>query len=765
MSLPSLRRLDALDRAWDRIVSPASSNANGGAPDPFVMVVVHRVHAEAAPPHPDPAFLNQLLEDLMGPSPSVSRARSATLPFPEGKTGQTTGTRGTTRPTPRDGRRSDRRWWPQSLDAAVAGLVVLLLVAMAAGNDRISGLFVAQDDDPAGATAMFLGDAARTGEMPGPFPTGNPGLLWRVDVGMGGGSPGPAPIVADGVVYVPAMVPVEGRFNGAPVLLALDLATGEELWRTALDGLYEYGTPAIADGLVYLGTTGTGSAATPTPEAGIGPTLAESRDGYLVALDAETGVERWRYHSGRSGYLSPAVSDGTVYIGSVDGTLHAVDAKTGEGRWTYAVESSGEVLSASSPTVVDDLVFIGSNLGVVHALDAETGTERWQAKVGWASPTTAAVVDGTLYVVAPGGKDDVAPNPRFETGISPMQADWRLVALDAETGEQRWSVEISPARIGVPPVVAGELVLVGGVGSEGEEILALDAKDGSEVWRVSAEDAVGNPPVVAGGVAVSGSFDSGVTARDAATGRIIWRVETGGGITTSAFVADGVIVVGSADGNLYAITGTDGAIGTPVATPAPDGDLSGLTECDIDPLPAVTTETPPEGEWPTPVSDGDVTPAASLVPVTDAQRIGSMPGLAWTDVPAGPAADAETLAAIEETIAGMEACSRPGREEQLAAYYSEGFYLRPWVRGYMRYNGYFLWTPASSLMSDPEIDETIVLPDGRVAAIFRYEAGAVSDSGVETIEVGWIAVFVEEDGRWLVDELLEVSPYGVEGRG
>jgi outer membrane protein assembly factor BamB len=763
MSWPSLRRLHALDLAWDRVVAPASLNADGEAPDPLTLAVVRRVHADLAPPSPDPTFLDELLEDLMGSLPAGSRVRSASLPIPAGDTARRAVNTAPARSMPAPERRPVRRWWPQSLDAAVAGLVVLLLVAMAAGNDRISGLFVARDDAPTGATAMLLGNAARTGEMPGPFPAGNPGLLWRADIGGGGGSPGSSPVVANGLVYVVGNETVAGQIGRVAVLLAIDLDTGEVRWRNPIEGLGDFGSPAVADGLVFIGTSGAESAA--TPEAGTIPTMAEASDGYLVAVDAETGVERWRYRTGRSGYLSPAVVDGTIYIGSVDGTLHAVDAKTGQGRWTYGVESDGEVLSASSPTVADGLVFIGSNLGVVHALDAETGALRWQTSVGWASTTTAAVAGDTLYVVAPGGKESVAPNPRFENGISPTHADWRLVALDIGTGEQRWSVDISPAPIGVPPVVSGQLVLVGGAGPRGEEIMALDATDGTERWRAAANDAAGNPPVDAGDVIVYGSFDSSVYARDLATGHLLWQVETGGAITTTAYIADGVIVVGSADGNLYAIGGTGSAPGTPVATPAPDGDISGLTACDIDPLPVLTPVPIAEGERTAPAADGDETPSASLVPVSDAQRRGSTPGLAWEDVPTGPPADAATLAAIEETIAGMEACARPGREEQLAAYYSDGFYLRPWVRWQLRYNGYPRWTPGSGGISDMGIDQTVVLPDGRVAAIFRYEAGAVSDSGVETIEVGWLAVFVKEDGRWLVDELLEVTPYGGEGRG
>ena len=65
----------------------------------------------------------------------------------------------------------------------------------------------------------------------------------------------------------------------------------------------------------------------------------------VAALDAATGVERWRYtHVSRAKTLccgpanrGVAVAGGLVYVGTVDGRLVALDAANGAVRWDVVV--------------------------------------------------------------------------------------------------------------------------------------------------------------------------------------------------------------------------------------------------------------------------------------------------------------------------------------------------------------------------------------------------------------------------------------------
>ncbi|MER6357449.1 PQQ-binding-like beta-propeller repeat protein [Streptomyces sp. NPDC001634] len=92
-------------------------------------------------------------------------------------------------------------------------------------------------------------------------------------------------------------------------VLALDPATGTQLWRTMLPTPFGalHTTPAIDGNTLYVGC----------------------RDGKLWALNATTGAVRWHVPTGGRVDSSPCVADGTVYFGSEDGHLWAIGADNG----------------------------------------------------------------------------------------------------------------------------------------------------------------------------------------------------------------------------------------------------------------------------------------------------------------------------------------------------------------------------------------------------------------------------------------------------
>ena len=113
----------------------------------------------------------------------------------------------------------------------------------------------------------------------------------------------------------------------------------------------------------------------------------------MYALDAGSGVERWRFTTGGAVFSSPAVDAeaGVLYIGSFDHTLYALDLETGRERWRS--DLAGRVLG--SPAVVEHHLYVGGEgeggdePGALFAVDSRDGTIVWRFEVGatvWSSP-------------------------------------------------------------------------------------------------------------------------------------------------------------------------------------------------------------------------------------------------------------------------------------------------------------------------------------------------------------------------------------------
>lgn len=186
-----------------------------------------------------------------------------------------------------------------------------------------------------------------------------------------------SPAVSDGVVY----------YAAGGILYALDGATGERLWRSdprLAPSCAMSGTPAVAHGLVYTRVPGN---------------WPVSR---LVAWNAKSGKWRWVSRivcqEPMARFTSPAVGDGVVYVTRGDGTVVALDGQSGRERWNSRKGLAG----GATPVVLDGLVCVGGDDGWLHALDADTGRIAWTFKTGSGALTSPVVSNGMVCV----GSDD-----------------------------------------------------------------------------------------------------------------------------------------------------------------------------------------------------------------------------------------------------------------------------------------------------------------------------------------------------------------------
>ncbi|TET28854.1 MAG: hypothetical protein E3J73_00245, partial [Candidatus Bathyarchaeum sp.] len=100
------------------------------------------------------------------------------------------------------------------------------------------------------------------------------------------------------------------------------------------------------------------------------------------------------------------------------------------------------------------------------------------------------------------------------------------------------------------PAVADGLVYVG---SNDDNIYALDASTGTVIWNYTTGDDVASSPAVADGVVFVGSNDKNLYALNASSGTLLWSYTTLEKVVSSPAVANGAVYFGSYDHLVYAI--------------------------------------------------------------------------------------------------------------------------------------------------------------------------------------------------------------------
>ena len=120
-------------------------------------------------------------------------------------------------------------------------------------------------------------------------------------------------------------------------------------------------------------------------------------------------------------------------------------------------------------------------------------------------------------------------------------------ALDAQTGAIEWVAYNPLAVILSSPAVANGVVYIG---SNDSVFTALDADNGSILWRTPISASNSSPAVANGVVYAGGGF--GLYVLDASSGSILKSFGFGGAHYSSPVVVNGMVYVGSFDGKLYA---------------------------------------------------------------------------------------------------------------------------------------------------------------------------------------------------------------------
>jgi quinoprotein glucose dehydrogenase len=237
-------------------------------------------------------------------------------------------------------------------------------------------------------------------------------------------------------------------------------------------------TPVIAFGLLYL----------------------ETATNVVIALDPESGHERWRFdpHIDRARPYAEASARGVslwsggnsaasgacrhrVFTGTLDARLLALDADTGRPCADFGeagqvdltrglrIRDPGDYLVTSPPAVFGKIVIVGSAIGdnratevergVIRAYDAESGAQLWSFDPLPDSTAHPAATDWSFEQAQHSGAGNA----------------WGVMTVDQEHG-----LVLAPTGSASPDYYGGQRL---GADRFADSLLALDARSGRLVWQ------------------------------------------------------------------------------------------------------------------------------------------------------------------------------------------------------------------------------------------------------------------------------------------
>ena len=231
------------------------------------------------------------------------------------------------------------------------------------------------------------------------------------------------------------------RRNEKPAIQAIDMKTGDEIWKATGETLLT--EPLIAgEDLVVAYYSGS-----------------------LVCYDLASGELKWQTSLNTQTESSPAFSAGLVIVGGDDGRVTAWRGKNLV--WEYQTQGAIK----ASPTCLNDRVFIGSTDEHFYCLDLLNGQLLWSFSA-----------DGKIFLGAAADGEKVCFGTTQHT----------IYCLEGLKGNLLWRTPTSGV-ISTAPVITPAAVIFG---SLDDHLYAVDPQTGGHLWSYKTRGHILTHPIV-----------------------------------------------------------------------------------------------------------------------------------------------------------------------------------------------------------------------------------------------------------------------------
>lgn len=308
--------------------------------------------------------------------------------------------------------------------------------------------------------------------------------------------------------------------NNAGQFFALDLKTGEVTW-TKQYASSLMAAPLVYNGTVFLGEGNQNSYRIPRTRHNV----VGSGTNAIIALDAASGQQLWSFPLQGSGMPTGAIVAGVLVQHDGAGYVSGVDPQSGRLRFSRALGSAAS-MSAALPVGGDRFVTSGSdNGGGVNAtweMRASDGSVVWQHQFDGnlgAIGDCPAATDGSRVFC-----DYVAPGAGLVSVNVGRPGEMHAYALSVSDGTSVWDLALEGGLVplmneaAIPLVANGSLYLGN---SLAPWMHAVDAVDGHLLWRTQVRGAVKGGVVRADGAIFFGDLAGYLWALDENDGHVI----------------------------------------------------------------------------------------------------------------------------------------------------------------------------------------------------------------------------------------------------
>jgi len=270
-------------------------------------------------------------------------------------------------------------------------------------------------------------------------------------------------------------------------VLAVDEETGKQKWARDLDVKLSSGVGGAGTN-VYVSTD----------------------EGLIVALNAKNGETLWEMQASSEVLVPVSAGFGSVIVRSADGRVLSLDPSTGVERWTATFRPPALTLNGySRPLLLDGGVLVGLDDGRLIAIASNTGKVVWQSVVsvpsGRSEVERLSDIDGSIGV--------------DETAIYAASYQGKLARIEPVQGQIVWSVPMS-STAGLAISETAIFVI-----SDDDEVQAYDKINGELLWSQDAfkNRRLSSPAVLSTGQILVGDLEGYVHIINAEDGRVLGR--------------------------------------------------------------------------------------------------------------------------------------------------------------------------------------------------------------------------------------------------